>query len=53
MLGIRTVGNVQLVFYDTPGILWNASTSKWEAEWSRVAEMTVQKLDAVVAVWKR
>ena len=51
MLGIRTVDNVQLVFYDTPGILWGVSTSKWEAEWSQVAEMTIQKLDAIVAVW--
>lgn len=39
------------VFYDTPGILWGVSTSKWEAEWSQVAEMTIQKLDAIVAVW--
>lgn len=49
MLGIRTIDNVQLVFYDTPGILWGAST-KWEAEWSQIAEMTIQKLDAIIAV---
>lgn len=54
MLGVRTIGNTQLLFYDTPGISVSSlkrSPSKEEMELSTMASMTVSKLDAIIAVW--
>ena len=54
MLGIRTIGNTQLLFFDTPGISASSaqhSPSKEEMELSSMASMTVSKLDAIIAVW--
>lgn len=55
MLGIRTIGNTQLLFYDTPGISASGlkqSPSKEEMKLSTMASMTVSKLDAIIAVWE-
>ena len=51
MLGVRTLGDVQLVFYDTPGIVQTSVASEKERSLASLSEMTVASLDAIIAVW--
>ncbi|KAK8829627.1 hypothetical protein WA556_005544 [Blastocystis sp. ATCC 50177/Nand II] len=50
MLGRRSIGSTELLFFDTPGIVQPSVASTPEKRLAMVAESTIQPLDAILAM---
>ena len=47
IMGVKNIGNTQLVFHDTPGLLQRSGSSQEEKELTSIAKQTLARMDLV------